>query len=140
MAYHFLDSSALLKRYRDEVGTSMSLNFFAKFAALFVARLAHVEVTSAIVRRGREPGNTPELIATALAALDREMREIYEVVEIEGGVIPRAIDLARTRHLRAADAIQLACALLACIARLHCSPGLIHRNRQITFWCRRMRN
>jgi hypothetical protein len=80
---------------------------------LVVARLAHVEVTSAIVRRSREPGNDLGKMAEAMETLDREMREVFEVIELEGAVIRRALELARSHGLRAADSIQLACALLS---------------------------
>ena len=78
-----------------------------------MASLAHVEVTSAIVRRGREPGTTREQVANALATLDREMQEIFVIVELGGPLISLAIELAKTRALRSADAIQLACALIS---------------------------
>ena len=113
MPQHFLDSSALLKLYREETGSRWMFDLSRTSDRLVVARLAHVEVTSAIIRRRREPGNRPEQAAEALAALDREMTEIFEVIELEGPVISRAIDLAKARALRAADAIQLACALLS---------------------------
>lgn len=37
----------------------------------------------------------------------------FEVLEFDDRIISRAIELAKTRALRAADAIQLACALLS---------------------------
>jgi hypothetical protein len=80
---------------------------------LVVARLAHLEVSSAIVRRGREPGNSQAEMTEALEILDREMRDVFEVIELEGTMISRAIELARSHGLRAADSIQLACALLS---------------------------
>jgi uncharacterized protein len=113
MAQHFLDSSALLKRYRRETGSQWMLDLPATSERLFVARLAHVEVTSALIRRGREPGNIPGYIEIALATLDREIREIFGVIELGESVISRAIELTKAHALRAADAIQLACALLS---------------------------
>jgi len=114
MSQHFLDSSALLNRYRRETGSQWVLDLPATSERIVVARLAHIEVTSAIVRRGREPGITLEHVTNAMAALDREMQEIFEVIELQRPVIPRALSLARAHGLRAADAIQLACALLSC--------------------------
>jgi hypothetical protein len=113
MPQHFLDSSALLKRYREEIGSQWMFDLPRTSNRLVVARLAHVEVTSAIIRRRREPGNRPEQVVEALAALDREMEEFFEVIELEGTVIASAVDLARRHALRAADAVQLACALLS---------------------------
>jgi predicted nucleic acid-binding protein len=53
MAQHFLDSSALLKRYRREAGSTWMLELSTASKRLVVARLAHLEVTAAVVRRGR---------------------------------------------------------------------------------------
>jgi uncharacterized protein len=113
MAQYFLDSSALLKRYRREIGSEWMLHLPGASERLVVARLAHVEVTAALVRRGREFGNTSEQVASALATLDREMLEIFGIIELASPVISRAIELAKAHALRAADAIQLACALLS---------------------------
>jgi predicted nucleic acid-binding protein len=51
MAVYFLDSSALLKRYRDEAGSQRVSQLIETGERLVIARLAHVEVSAAIVRR-----------------------------------------------------------------------------------------
>lgn len=48
-----------------------------------------------------------------LDAFDFELRELFEVVELSGGVMGRAVDLVRLHALRAADGVQLACAMTA---------------------------
>ncbi len=113
MSQHFLDSSALLKRYRQEMGTQWMLDLSGISDRLVVARLAQVEVTSAIVRRGREPGTTAQQIANALATLEADMIKEFKVIEFSQSVVARATVLAKAHALRAADAIQLACALLS---------------------------
>ena len=113
MPEYSLDSSALLKRYQEEIGSDWATELVASSDRLVVARLTHVEVTSAIVRRSRRPGNSSQGASEALATLDREMAEVFEVIEMEESVIARANDLARRHALRAADAVQLACAILA---------------------------
>jgi uncharacterized protein len=113
MAQHFVDSSALLKRYRRETGSQWMLDLVRLSERVVVARLGHVEVSAAIVRRGRQPGNPPEEVAAALARLDREMRELFRVVEFGDSIVRRAIELTRAHGLRAADAIQLASALIS---------------------------
>jgi predicted nucleic acid-binding protein len=113
MPQHFLDSSALLKRYREENGSGWMLELSRNSERLIVARLAHVEVTAAIVRRGRESTESSQRMAPALAALDSDMEKEFQVVEFTEPLIARAIKLTKAHALRAADAIQLACALLA---------------------------
>jgi predicted nucleic acid-binding protein len=113
MPWYFFDSSALVKAYRREEGTQRVIDFLASPDLLVVARLAHVEVTSAIVRRGREAGVPPEAWAVALEQLDRDIAQSFGIVELSPSVLMRAVSLSRVHRLRAADAIQLACALQA---------------------------
>jgi predicted nucleic acid-binding protein len=113
MPQHFLDSSALLKRYREEVGSQWMLELSNNSDRIIVARLAHVEVTAAVVRRSREASESSQNAVLALAALDGDMRNEFQVVEFSEALISRAIQLAKAHALRAADAIQLACGLVA---------------------------
>ena len=100
MPEYSLDSSALLKRYQEEIGSDWATELVAGSDRLVVARLTHVEVTSAIVRRSRHPGNSPQEISEALATLDREMAEVFEVIEMEGSVIARANEITNHLHSR----------------------------------------
>src|SRR5687768_1649192 len=113
MPAYFLDSSALVKGYRREEGTQRVLELLGGSDPLVVARLAQVEVSSAIVRRGRAAGISTQDLNVVLAELDREISDSFEVIELNDSVMRRAVELTRLRGLRAADAIQLACALSA---------------------------
>ena len=113
MPAYFLDSSALVKAYRREEGTQRVLDLLSGSDPLIVARLAHVEVSSAIVRRGRATGIPESDLNAVLAELDREIAESLRVIEINPLVMSRAVELTRKHGLRAADAVQLACALSA---------------------------
>lgn len=113
MARYFLDSSALLKRYRQELGSRWVLDLAKSSGKLIVARLAHIEVTAALVRRGRQSGSPSQATLAALATLDADVAREFEVVEFGNSIIARSIELAKTRALRAADAMQLACALFS---------------------------
>jgi predicted nucleic acid-binding protein len=48
-----------------------------------------------------------------LRELDREMSQTFEVIELERAVMDCATQLAQAHALRAADAVQLACAIHA---------------------------
>lgn len=111
MAQYFLDSSALLKRYRRESGSAWVLDLSVVSDRLVVSRLAQVEITAAIVRRGKQSSQSRSTIMSALATLETDMAKVYQVVEFSDALIARAIQLAKAHALRAADAIQLACAL-----------------------------
>lgn len=114
MGANFLDSSALVKRYIDEQGTPVVIRLMTESDSIVVSRLAWVEVTSACARRVRARLMTDDQFEQVALVLEREIREVFEVIELGGAVMNRAVQLARSRALRAADAIQLACAQVAC--------------------------
>jgi predicted nucleic acid-binding protein len=113
MAAYFVDSSALVKRYRYEAGSDRVSDLLDRADALVMARLTQVEVSAAIFRRGRAGGMSVQDLDNAMVAFDRDVRHSFSVVEFNPRVVERSIDLVRAHSLRAADAIQLASVLLA---------------------------
>ena len=75
---------------------------------MIVSRLAHVEVSSAIVRQGYAAGLESSIIEATLAEIDADFSELLEVIELSRPLLSRALQLARRHRLRAADSIQLA--------------------------------
>ena len=110
---HYYDSSALVKLYVEEQGSSRieELVESAPAGTKVVSRLTIVEVTSALVRRSRGGDYSDEHVAQVLHLLEEDMAS-FQVIELGGAVMSRAISLVRKHGLRAADAIQLASALL----------------------------
>jgi len=113
MPRYFLDSSALVKRYWEEVASPWVLQLSSVANRLVVARLAHIEVASAIVRRGRRSAGDAAKVSSALAALESDMQSAFQVMEFSDPLLSSALDLIRAHGLRAADAIQLACAMFS---------------------------
>ena len=88
-----------------------------------ISRLSEVEVASALARRAREGGCTPEQRDIGLATLDRDLAS-FIVVELLPGVASRARTLLNVHRLRASDAIQLAsCCCLR--EKLDCDVPLV---------------
>ena len=113
MAAYFLDGSAVMKRYVQEIGTvwvraltaSGTGNFF------YLARITDVEVTAALARRRGQPGVSVVQAVAALRQFRRDFGQDYRVVEITIALLQRAAQLADTHALRGYDAVQLAVAL-----------------------------
>jgi len=113
VAAYFLDSSAVMKRYVQEIGTvwvraltaSGTGNFF------YLARITDVEVTAALARRRGQPGLSVVQPVAALRQFRRDFGQDYRVVEITVALLQRAAQLADTHALRGYDAVQLAVAL-----------------------------
>ena len=53
MIYHYLDASAWVKRYSQEIGTVWTQNFFAQNLTIVSATLGLVEVTATFSRKHR---------------------------------------------------------------------------------------
>jgi uncharacterized protein len=109
MAIYFFDSSALLKAYRNEIGTQQVVQLMQPAHRLFISRLAHVEVASAITRRGRATGTSPVLLKGLIAELDREVEMRLSVIELNHPIMRNARRLSELHALRGADAVQLSC-------------------------------
>jgi len=112
MATYFLDSSAVVKRYINEVGTAWMVSLLDPTAenVVYIARIAGAEVISAIARRGRGGGIDPTDAANAIAQFRVEFTSAYSVVEITPALVQQAMDLAENHALRGYDAVQLAAA------------------------------
>jgi predicted nucleic acid-binding protein len=107
---YFLDSSAVVKRYVDEIGTSWvnSLTDPAAPNDIYLATISCVEVVSAIARRRRAGSISTDGAGASLRQFRYDFEHQYQMVAITGTVIRCATDLADSIALRAYDAVQLA--------------------------------
>jgi predicted nucleic acid-binding protein len=115
VSLYFLDSSALVKRYVTETGSSWIRDLTDPGARnpLIIARITWVEVLSALARREREGSLTPDDVTQAIRAFRYDLNMQYQVSEIDPALTKTAGDLVVRHPLRAYDAVQLASALRA---------------------------
>ncbi|MGD0769834.1 MAG: type II toxin-antitoxin system VapC family toxin [Tepidisphaeraceae bacterium] len=113
MPAFFVDSSALVKRYRNEEGSRRVSELLEGAERLLMARLTVVEVSSALVRRARASRTPAEELRNAINAVDVDLQKSFDLIELDKPVMEHAVAMARKHALRGADAIQLACMLLA---------------------------
>lgn len=111
----FWDSSAVLPLLMAEASSGKVAAVYERDADQLVWCLTEVEAASAIARRERE-GRDPEDVERARSTLRLLMDRWREVTAIQG-VRARAIRLLATHGLTAADALQLAAALVFCDER-----------------------
>lgn len=113
MAVYYFDTSALVKRYAQELGTAWVINITDPTAGhdIYVARITGPEMIAALFRKVR----TGEIAqADALRAAENfkvDFRWQYQIVELTPEVADRAMALAERHGLRGYDAVQLAAAL-----------------------------
>jgi uncharacterized protein len=124
VAGYFVDSSALVKRYVQEVGISWvrSLTHRASANQIYLARITAVEVTSAVARRRKGKTLTPPRASSILYRFRKHFTARYTSVDVTPALLDNAMRLANTHALRAYDAVQLAAALE--VSRIYQTGGL----------------
>ncbi len=131
MAHYYLDSSALIKQYVVEIGTTWVDGLHSSQAGhtLYLVRISAAEFIAALFRRVRT-GDVVEADARSVATqFKADFRTRYQVVEITEQLINSAMTLAEKHSLRGYDSIQLAAAVELHVIRVSLSlPG-------ITFVC-----
>jgi predicted nucleic acid-binding protein len=113
VAAYFLDTSAVVKRYVQEIGTPWTRALADPAAGhfLYIARITDVELTAAIARRRLGTSLNPAQALAALNQFRQDFAQDYRILEITIPLLKRAAQLADSRALRAYDAVQLAAAL-----------------------------
>ncbi|MBD2460141.1 type II toxin-antitoxin system VapC family toxin [Oscillatoria sp. FACHB-1407] len=110
MAIYFLDSSALVKRYVGETGSSWVVGLFdaALGNEFFVAAITGVEIIAAVTRRVRNGSIAVTDAKLVCNQLRSDLQTDYQVIEITEQIINSGMALAEAQGLRGYDAIQLA--------------------------------
>lgn len=113
MSVYFLDSSAIIKNYLNETGSTWVRGLVNAVPRheLYVSRLAQVEVVAALARRARGGGLTPNNAAHLISQFKTHLATDFRVLEINLLLISQATTLAEKHGLRGYDAMQLAAAL-----------------------------
>jgi predicted nucleic acid-binding protein len=112
----FLDSSALARRYLPREPSSSRVKSLCRPAAgttLLLAGLTPVEIASVFARRVREGRWRVSDRTRAWRVFLIHLRDLYRLIGLSEDVYLLAQELLFRHTLRAADAIQLACALQA---------------------------
>ena len=115
MESFYLDTSALIKRYVDEEGTSQIVGLPARLGGgtLIMLDLALLESRSAVRRRERE-GDIPSVDANRiLKQIEEDAAASFLVQHSTAAVIEDAARLIDRHPLKAYDALQLAGCLMA---------------------------
>lgn len=113
MAVYYFDSSGIVKRYAEERGSQWVLSIVDPAVGhhIYLARIAGVEVVSALTRQRTSGSLSAFEAATAITQFRYDFTHQYRPIEITAALIERAMALAETHSLRGYDAVQLATAL-----------------------------
>lgn len=110
MAFCYLDSSGLVKRYVAKAGSEWmrEVTSPANGNRLYVAQITGAEVMAAIARRRQQGGMAAEEAATAMAAFRADFAMAYYTLAVDAAPIAYAMDMTEKHGLRGSDAAQLA--------------------------------
>lgn len=113
MPVFYLDTSALVKRYRAEQGTEVIEQLLSNPSPedrFFISFLSIIELTSAVLRLVRG-GQLREASANELLATFRgDVRDLFRVWPLNEDITTHAVAVVEAHRLRSADALHLATA------------------------------
>jgi uncharacterized protein len=118
---HYLDTSALVKRYVDEPG-SASVRPLFRSKNVATARVAYAEIAATMARLYRQEAIDELARDSICARLDADFAALT-VVEIRVPLMRRVPEIVARRPLRGYDAVHLVAAL-----------ALRDRGVAVTFW------
>lgn len=113
MSILFFDTSAIVKRYVPEVGTTWVRSQTASSSRndIIIAKVTMVEFYSAVSRQYHDGQIDLNRLQAFRQLFTKHLVNQYLVIEVTSSVINHALDLQENHRLRAYDAIQLASAL-----------------------------
>jgi predicted nucleic acid-binding protein len=112
MRYFYLDTSAVLKRYRTEKGTDVVDEIYSRRQtedAFFTSHFTCLEVESVAARALKGRLLTRQAYEALLGSFARDLRE-YLLFQVSGDLINSAVESTRNYALRAADSLHFAAA------------------------------
>ena len=111
--YYFLDSSAVVKHYVAEKGSTWVDALVHPDAGnmIAIAQITVAEAAAALGSKLRAKAISSSEFELAVKNMLRDTFEAFNVVELNQPIIQRAVDAIRRHPLRGYDAVQLACAL-----------------------------
>jgi predicted nucleic acid-binding protein len=109
----YLDTSALVKLYIDEVGSNRIKEIvLSDKHNVFISKITGAEVAAAFSRRRRMKDITEEDYDEILSDFLSDFERLFAKSEVTDSVISLAIELTKRRALRGYDAVQLASAIM----------------------------
>lgn len=121
MSHYFLDSSAVVKRYANEIGSNWIRTIIAPGTgfSVILCEITQAEVTAALARTHRAGNITQADRDTLVSLFLRHCQIEYDLVPVTRQIIHQAVVLNQQHKLRGYDSVQLAAALEASIILRH---------------------
>jgi len=111
MPLFYLDTSAIVKRYRSETGTEVIIQLVDNANPddrFYTSFLSILELTSAIMRLVRGGQLSKATAGEILARFRVDVQEIIQVWPLDNEIVAGAVQVVEEHRLRSGDAIHLA--------------------------------
>jgi uncharacterized protein len=106
----YLDSSALIKRYTEEIGTDLVRSILLTSAAIATSKLTYPEILSVLMRKHRAAEIARRSLTNIIDRFEKDWSHLF-VLQFHNDLLPIAKKLISNHPLKAADAIHLSSAL-----------------------------
>jgi predicted nucleic acid-binding protein len=109
--FYYLDASAWVKRYHQELGTRWVQDLFAQNPTVACASLGLIEVMATLTRKRKAREIDPASFQQKVQELEEDWERFIQI-QMTAEVVDTAKDLARSLALRGADSVHLASAVV----------------------------
>lgn len=109
---YYADTSALMKLYLDESGSTDVIDILKDATGLISSALTHLELVASIEFAKRIHRINSPIYRAQFSALELDVRKgMFTFIDVSPSILKRAIPLIRVHRLKSPDAIQLATAI-----------------------------
>lgn len=134
MTVFYLDTSAIVKRYRGEKGADVMHHLFddpPPEDRFYTSFLSVLELTSSIVRLARSSQLSQETAGEILARFRLDTQKNFRLLPLDDEVGTKAVSIVEDHGLRSADAIHMATAALIFAGVSGIKPALVSSDREL---------
>ncbi len=108
---YFFDSSAIIKRYHNEIGTEKVDEIVDGSGEIYISSLAMIETIATLRRKVKERKLTLNRFSKLKSAFLYDVEKRYTLIPIDDSLVVDALYLAEKYAMKSLDSLQLASAL-----------------------------
>ncbi len=109
---YFMDSSALVKRYHQEIGTEVIDNIIeTNYEQIFISSIALIEIIATLRRKVKERKISKNRFIKLKSAFLYDVEKRYTLIPLDDSVLADALHIAEKRGCKSLDSLQLASAI-----------------------------
>jgi uncharacterized protein len=134
MVVYYFDTSAIIKRYRTEIGTDVVDEILKNPLSqdrFYTSFLTILEVTSGITRLVRGQQLTESIAGEIFSRFRQDIQDHFRILPLDNETVNRAVSVVEKFGLRSADAIHMATAIYVFSAIPESSHVMVSSDREL---------